>query len=234
MVQPTWREGFRGRFRKVLSLMQEGYTHNILITGHTIVSGGLRAMLERELINLVCSEAATAEEALETVGRQHLDLLILDLSKSTRGGIQMLNDVLQLNANLRVLVVSGYPEDQYAKRVLKAGAWGYLNLENAPEEFVAAVRKVLAGRRYVSPALLDKLAQDLGHEGELADHEKLSDRELETLKLLAAGRSVKQIASLLNLAVATISTYRTRILAKTHKTTTAELIRYALDNALDE
>lgn len=131
-----------------------------------------------------------------------------------------------------MLILSALPEDQFGKRALKAGASGYMNKESAPEELVKAIRKVLAGGRYVSPALAEKLALDLGGKGEQYLHERLSDRELEVLRMIASGKTITQIADELHLAVTTIGTHRTRILEKMEMTTTTELIRYALRNKL--
>ena len=125
-----------------------------------------------------------------------------------------------------------YPEDQYAKRILKTGASGYVNKESAAEELVIAVRKVLAGGRYVSAALAERLASDLSQNDERPKHEALSDRELEVLRMIGAGKTVGQIAEELHLGATTVSTYRARILEKMTMTTTAELMRYALQNHL--
>jgi two-component system invasion response regulator UvrY len=130
------------------------------------------------------------------------------------------------------LVLSMHPEDQYAKRILKAGASGYMNKESAPEELVKAVRKVLAGGRYVSAALAEKLASDLSVDTGRPIHEVLSDREFEVLRMIAAGKTVSQIAEELHLGVTTVSTYRARILEKMNMTTTAELMHYAMHNHL--
>jgi DNA-binding NarL/FixJ family response regulator len=125
-----------------------------------------------------------------------------------------------------------HPEDQYGKRVLKAGASGYMNKDSAPEELIKAVRKVLAGGRYVSPALAEVLALDLGRGTDEPLHERLSGRELEVLRLMGSGKTISQIAEVLHLSVTTVSTYRARILEKLSLTTTAELMNYALRNQL--
>ena len=137
-----------------------------------------------------------------------------------------------MRPKLPVLVLSMHPEDQYGKRVLKAGASGYLNKDSAPEELIKAVRKVLAGGRYVSPALAEVLALDLGRRADQPLHERLSDRELEVLRLMGSGKTISQIAEVLHLSVTTVSTYRARILEKMSMTTTAELMNYALRNHL--
>ena len=125
-----------------------------------------------------------------------------------------------------------HPETQYGKRVLKAGASGYMNKDSAPDELINAIRKVMSGRRYVSPVLAEKLALDLALGAEKPPHERLSDREIEVLRMLASGKSVSQIAEILYLSVSTVSTYRARILEKLNLTTTAELMHYALSGGL--
>jgi two-component system, NarL family, invasion response regulator UvrY len=129
-------------------------------------------------------------------------------------------------------MLSMHPEDQYGKRVLKAGASGYMNKESAPEELIKAIRKVLAGGRYVSAALAEKLALDLSAESEQPLHERLSDRELEVLRMMGSGRTISQIGEELHLSVTTVSTYRARILEKMNMTTTAELMHYAFRSQL--
>ena len=131
-----------------------------------------------------------------------------------------------------VLILSMHPEDQYAKRVLRGGAAGYMNKETAPKELVKAVRKVLAGGRYVSAGLAEKLAADLNADGARLPHERLSDREFEVLRMIASGKTASQIAEELHLSVTTVSTYRARILEKMGMTNNAELMRYAIDNRL--
>jgi two-component system invasion response regulator UvrY len=159
-------------------------------------------------------------------------LVILDITMPGRSGLEVLRDLKAARPKLPVLVLSMHPEDQYAKRILKAGASGYMNKESAPEELIKAVRKVLAGGRYVSAALAEKLASDLSEDTGRPIHEVLSDREFEVLRMIAAGKTVSQIAEDLHLGVTTVSTYRARILEKMNMTTTAELMHYALHNHL--
>jgi DNA-binding NarL/FixJ family response regulator len=180
----------------------------------------------------MCGEAKNAQEVLEQVRSHDWDLVILDVTMPGRSGLDVLRDLKQEQPKLPVLVLSMHPENQYAKRMLKAGASGYMNKESAPEELITAIGKVLAGRRYVSPALAEKLALDLSEETEQPLHERLSDRELEVLRMLGSGRTTSQIADELHLSVTTVSTYRARILEKLNMTTTAELMRYALRNHL--
>jgi two-component system invasion response regulator UvrY len=158
--------------------------------------------------------------------------VILDITMPGRSGLDVLKDLKREQPKLPVLVLSMHPEQQYGKRVLKAGASGYINKESAPEELIKAIRKVIAGGRYVSPALAERLAFDLSEETEQPVHERLSDRELEVLKMVALGKTISQIAEELHLSVTTVSTYRARMLEKMGMTTNAELMRYALRNRL--
>jgi DNA-binding NarL/FixJ family response regulator len=149
-----------------------------------------------------------------------------------RSGLDILADLKKAKPRLPVLVLSMHPEDQLGKRVLKAGASGYMNKESAPEELIAGVRKVLAGRLYVSSALAERLAMDLHEDAGRLPHEALSNREFEVLRMIALGKTVTEIAEELHLSVSTVSTHRARILQKMNMKTTSELIRYALRNHL--
>ena len=199
---------------------------------HAILRRGLKEILMRELQGAVCGDAENAQQVLDQVQSEHWDLVILDVTMPGPSGIDVLRDLKRLQPKLPVLVLSMHPEDQYGKRVLKAGASGYMNKDVAPEELIKAIRKVLAGGRYVSPALAEKLAVELGEESGRPLHETLSDREFEVLRMIASGRTVSEIADQLHLSVTTISTYRVRILEKMNLTTTAELMHYALRNHL--
>jgi DNA-binding NarL/FixJ family response regulator len=206
----------------------------LIADDHAILRRGLIEILVRELKDPVWGEAEDAQQVLAQVRSHDWDLVILDVSMPGRSGIDVLTDLKLVRPKLPVLVLSMHPEDQYGKRVLKAGASGYMNKNTAPEELIKAIRKVLAGGRYVSPALAEKLALDLNEDHVRPRHEALSDREFEVLRLIASGKTVTQIAEGLHLSVATISTYRARILEKMNMTTTAELMRYAFQNHLVE
>lgn len=201
---------------------------NVLIADdHPILRNGLKEILVRQL-GAVCGEAMDAQEVLTQVQNRNWDLVILDIALPGRSGLDILRDLKVVRPNLPVLILSAHPEDQYGKRMLRAGAAGYLEKHNAPEELIKAVRKVLVGGRYVSPALAEKLACDLNEDRPV--HETLSDREFEVLRMIASGKTVTEIAEQLHLSVTTVSTYRARILEKMNLATTAELIRYALRN----
>jgi len=206
----------------------------LIADDHAILRRGLREILQRELPGVVSGEAADAAEVLAEVQRQDWDLLILDVTMPGRSGLDLLKDLRYLRPKLPVLVLSMHSEDQYGRRVLKAGASGYMNKESAPEELITAIRKVLAGGRYVSAALAESLARDLARDDERPPHELLSNRELEVLRKIAAGKTVGQVAAELHLGVTTVSTHRARLMEKMQMSTTAELIRYALQNDLAE
>ncbi len=204
----------------------------LIADDHAILRRGLIEILRRELPDPVCGEAEDAQQTLAQVQASEWDLVILDVTMPGRSGVDVLADLKRLRPKLPVLVLSMHPEDQYGKRVLKAGAAGYMNKDSAPEELVKAIRKVLAGGRYVSPALAEMLAQDLGRGADQPLHERLSVREFEVLRLMGSGKTITQIAELLHLSVTTVSTYRARLLEKMGMTTTAELMNYALRNQL--
>ncbi|HEV3197268.1 MAG TPA: response regulator transcription factor [Bryobacteraceae bacterium] len=202
----------------------------LLADDHAILRGGLKEILIRHLEGVECGEAGDAEEVLVQVREHPWDLLILDITMPGRSGLDILADLKLLRPELPVLILSMLPEDQFGKRVLKAGARGYLKKESAPEELIHAIRKVLVGGRYVSPTLAEKLARDLQEEGPL--HEALSPREFEVLVMIGSGKSVSQVAEELHLSGTTVSTHRAHILEKMKMTTTAEMIRYAVRHHL--
>jgi DNA-binding NarL/FixJ family response regulator len=197
-----------------------------------ILRRGLKEILMRELDGVTCGEAGNGEQVLDQIQSHDWDLLILDITMPGSGGLDVLRNLKALRPKLPVLVLSMHPENQYGKRVLKAGASGYMNKECAPEELMKAVGKLLGGGRYVSPALAETLALDLSRDDGRPAHETLSDREFEVLRKIASGKTVGQIAEELHLSVPTVSTYRARILEKMSLSTTAELMRYALSNHL--
>jgi two-component system, NarL family, invasion response regulator UvrY len=204
----------------------------LIADDHAILRRGLKEILMRELDGVMCGEAENGQQALDQIQSRDWDLLILDITMPGRDGLDVLKNLKALRPRLPVLVLSMHPEDQYGNRVRKAGALGYMNKESAPEELMKAVRKLLGGGRYVSPALAETLAWDLSHDTGRPAHERLSDREFEVLRRIASGKTVGQIADELHLGVPTVSTYRARILEKMNMSTTAELIHYALRNHL--
>jgi len=204
----------------------------LIADDHPVVRRGLKDILLRELEGAICGEAGNAQQVLSEAQRQDWDLVILDVSMPGRSGLDVLRDLKGLRSKLPVLILRMHPEGQLGKRMLKAGASGYMNKESAPEELIKAIRRVLAGGVYVSSALAEVLALDLREDTGRARHETLSDREFEVLRMIALGKNVTQIADELHLSVTTVSTHRAHILEKMNMTTTAELIRYALRNHL--
>src|SRR2546427_3464454 len=158
----------------------------LIADDHAILRAGLKEILVRDLKNVICGEAESADQVLAQVRTQHWDLVILDITMPGRSGLDILADLKSLRPELRVLILSMHPEDQYGKRALKAGAFGYLKKECAPEELIQAIRKILAGGRYVSAALAERLAADLSGDTQKQPHETLSPREFEILCMIGA------------------------------------------------
>lgn len=207
----------------------------ILITDdHAVVRQGLKQILADEFKNATFGEASNAQEALSHVWREAWDVVVLDMSMPGRNGLEVLKEIKKSRPKLPVLVLSMHPEDQFAVRVLKTGAAGYMTKESAPEELVGAIKKVLAGGRYVSASLAETMATYLDVDVQKPPHERLSDREFQVLRLIASGKMVSQIARELSLSVKTISTYRTRILEKMTMKSNAELTHYAIQSHLVE
>lgn len=207
----------------------------ILITDdHAVVRQGLKQILAAEFKKAEFGEAGNAQESVKQVAEGKWDVVILDVTMPGRSGLEALKDIKQLRPKLPVLMLSMHPEDQFAVRMLKAGASGYMTKESAPEELVGAVRKVISGGRYVSSALAEKMASYLSIDVQTPPHERLSDREFLVLRMIASGKTVGAIAKELSLSVKTISTYRTRILEKTGMANNAELTHYAIQNQLVE
>jgi len=204
----------------------------LIADDHAILRRGLKEILVRELKGANCQEAQNAQEVLSLVRNHDWDLVILDVTMPGRSGVDVLGELKEIRPKMPVLVLSMHPEDQYAKRVLKAGASGYMNKESAPEELIKAIQKVLSGGRYVSAALAEKFALELGTEEDRPLHEDLSNREFEVLRMIVLGKSISQIAEDLKLSATTVSTYRARILEKMNVTNNAELILYAARNRL--
>jgi two-component system, NarL family, invasion response regulator UvrY len=204
----------------------------LIVDDHAMVRRGLRALLSDEFRGAVFGEAADASQAVEQLRKQAWDVALLDITLPGKSGLDLLKELKAEFPTLPVLVLSGHKEDQFAVRVLKAGAGGYMTKESAPEELAKAVRRVLAGGRYVSPALAEKLA--LGVTGDLtrAPHETLSDREYDVMCRIASGRTVTEIAEELSLSAKTISTYRVRVLEKLAVKNSAQIVQYAIRNGL--
>lgn len=206
----------------------------IIVDDHAVVRKGLKQIIEETPGFLVADEASSGTELLEKVKIHRYDVVILDISMPGKDGLDTLKELKQICPDLPVLVFTIYPEEQYAVRLLKAGASGYLNKECAPDELITAIERVTKGRKYVSPNLAELLAGNLESNGEAALHEILSDREFQVMCLIATGKTPTQIANELSLSINTISTYRIRILEKMKLKSNAEITHYAIKNRLVE
>lgn len=204
----------------------------LLIEDHVIFRRGLKEFLTEALGAVEFGEDGTAQEGLDSVWREKWDLVILDITLPGRNGLEFLKQLKQERAQLPVLVVSAHPEEEYTFRSLRAGAAGYVAKTKAATELEAAVKKVLAGGVYVSSPMAEKLAQRVRMGSSVAAHERLSDREFEILRLLAAGKRGKAIAADLSLTVQTVSTHRANILKKLGLNSIADLVRYAVEHGL--
>jgi DNA-binding NarL/FixJ family response regulator len=206
----------------------------LLTDDHAVVRHGLKQILADEFKRATFGEARNAQEALSRIWKEHWDVVVLDITMPGRSGMEVLREIKKSKPKLPVLVLSMHPEGQFAVRVLKRGASGYMTKESAPEELVGAIKKVLAGGRYISPALAEKLATYLSGDAQKPPQEKLSDREFQVLRLIASGKIVSEIAKELSLSVKTISTYRSRVLEKMGMKNNAELMHYAMQHQLVE
>jgi DNA-binding NarL/FixJ family response regulator len=204
----------------------------LIADDHTIVREGLRQILSDTGDMVVTAEAGNGQEALDKILKEEFDVVVLDIAMPGRSGLDILKELRSYSPKLPVLVLSMYPEEQYAVRVLRAGADGYLTKESAPNELITAIRRLHAGKKYISPSLAEKLAFNLEAHSTRPPHELLSDREYQVLCRLSSGKTVKDIADELSLSVKTISTYRSRILEKMSMKNNAELTYYAIQNHL--
>jgi len=206
---------------------------NVLIADdHVVVRRGLRDILADEFSELHVREVCNGQEALEAVRRQTWDVVLLDIKMPGRGGLEVLEELKKLQPTTPVVVISAFPEQEYAVRAFRLGAAAYVSKEGASDELLAAVRKALSGGRYVTPALAEKLAAALSSEAPTSPHDGLSNRELEVLRLIAAGKTLKEVAAELHLSENTIATYRARISQKLGLNTNVEIARYAVRHQL--
>ena len=204
----------------------------LIADDHAIVRHGLKQIVSETSDMAITGEASTGEELLDLVRSQGADVVLLDLAMPGRGGIDTLRQLKKEKPELPVLILSIYPEDQYAVRALRNGASGYLTKEAAPDELVEAIRKAAQGRKYVSVTLAERLALDLESGTEELPHQALSNREYQVMLMLSSGRTVSEIAEELALSVKTISTNRARLLRKMGMRTNAELTYYAVKRGL--
>jgi DNA-binding NarL/FixJ family response regulator len=204
----------------------------LIVDDHAVVREGIKRIVSGLNDQTQVGEAADAGAACQRLREQAWDLVLLDISLPGRTGLDLLVQLKREYPNLPVLVLSMYPEDQYAARVLRAGAAGYLTKESAPEQLCTAIQEVTAGRRYISHEFAIHMATHLDECFEQPEHVKLSNREFTVLRQLAQGRQASEIAKTLSLSVKTVSTYRSRVLKKLDLNTTAELMAYAIRNGL--
>ncbi|AOF80622.1 bacterial regulatory s, luxR family protein [Methyloversatilis sp. RAC08] len=206
----------------------------LLADDHQIVRNGLRQLINGEADLEVCAEAATSAETLTLLRQQDFDVLLLDISMPDRDGMDTLRLLRTHRADLPVLIISAYAEEQYALNMLRAGANGYIRKDADVEDILTAIRTVLRGRRYVSDVVADLLTQRLNGDNDAPAHQQLSEREFQVLHKLATGKSVTEIAEELFISVKSVSTYRSRLLTKLNLKSNAELTYYALKNGLIE
>jgi DNA-binding NarL/FixJ family response regulator len=206
----------------------------LIADDHAVLRRGLADVLSEERDIVVRGEAGSCREVLAKLRQGEWDVVVLDLNFPDGNGLDLLREIKRERPKLPILILTIASEDQYAVRALRSGASGYLTKESAPEELVQAVRKVVAGGRYVSPKLAERLAVMIDRDAEQPPHDQLSEREFQVFRLIASGRAVSQVAEELHLSVKTVSTYRARVLEKMNLRTNAELTLYAVRNHLVE
>jgi two-component system, NarL family, invasion response regulator UvrY len=211
--------------------MDSAKTRVLIVDDHSVVRQGLKQILHESDIPVIVGEAASGQEALTLARTGDWDLVVLDISLPDRSGLDVLKQIKSYYPKLPVLVLTMHAEEQYAVRVLRAGAAGYLTKDSSPEEMASAVKKVAGGGRYVSSSLAEKLVFDMGGLRE-RPHEALSDREFQVFCMLASGERIKDIAEKLCLSVKTVSSHRARILTKMKMRNNAQLVQYALEQKL--
>jgi len=204
----------------------------VVVDDHAVVREGIKRIVSESGGMTVSGEASDGHEAIRVIKNQPCDVVLLDITMPNKSGLDVLKELHAASPRLPVLVLSMHPEDQYAVRVLRAGASGYVTKDSAPAKLVQAIRKVVRGGKYVSPSLAEKLVYDLGTDTAKPVHEILSDREYQVLCMIASGKTVTEVAQELALSVKTISTYRVRLLEKLNMKNNAELTRYAIKEGL--
>lgn len=201
---------------------------------HALIREGIKKLLDPEGDVKIVGETSNPFEVIDQIKKSNCDILILDLSMPGKSGLDILKEIKIVLPKVKVLIMTMMPEDQFAKRTLKAGAYGYITKDRAAEELLLAIRKVAAGKKYVTQSLAEKLVDDLDDTSEKPLHEILSDREFQILKMMAKGQSQTNIANELSISVSTVNTYRSRIFEKLNLHSNAELIHYAFQNNLIE
>ena len=206
----------------------------IITDDHPVVLKGLKEIISEHFDDVIIDVSSQGYELLSKISNNDYDIVLLDISLPDINGLEVLKEIRKRNRKLPVLILSMYPEENYAARALKGGAQGYLTKASASDELILAVRKILSGKKYISPAFADKMMLDFESDTEKPPHEKLSDRELQVLRMIGEGKAVKEIAGELHLSTNTIRTFRTRILEKIGVKGTSELIHYAIAHSLTE
>jgi len=203
----------------------------LIADDHPVVREGLKQIISKSPDLTVTAEALSGFEVIERIVKEEFDIIVLDLSMPGKDGLEVLKDIKTLKPSLPVLILSMHPEEQIALRTFKAGASGYLNKESAPGELVNAVKKIVSGGKYISPALAEKLIPGMEKKEEYP-HDSLSDREFQVFRLIASGKDVDEIAEELFISVKTVRTYRDRIIEKLNVKNNVEIARYAIEHKL--
>ncbi len=206
----------------------------LLADDHTMFREGVKQVLAGTIDCAVVEEASNAQQVLDTVQKVPLDVVVLDIAMPGRDGIDVLKQLKQMKPHIRVLVLSMYPEDQYAFRAIKAGASGYLTKNKASSELIEAIRRIASGRKYISEEVAEQLAIDLEREDDRPLHQRLSDREYQVMCMIASGKTVKDISNELSISVSSVSTIRVRILRKLNMKNNAEITHYAIKHGLSQ
>ena len=205
----------------------------LIADDHTIVRHGLKQILVADPLIDVCCEAQNGNEVIDFVRQRAVDVVVMDITMPGRNGLETLKDLKRIKPELPVIILSMHPQDQYAVRVLKAGASGYITKESAPEELVAAIKKAYQGHKHISPDVAELLVMYIERGSSEEPHKKLSDREFEVLVMIGQGKSLTEISDALFLSVKTVSTYRSRILEKTGLPNNAAITRYCVQHGLN-
>lgn len=204
----------------------------LLADDHALLRGSLKQLLEDTGYVEVVAQAGEYSEIMHGINNHEVDVAILDISMPGKNGVDVVKILKEKRPNIKILMLSMHPEDQYAVRALKAGASGYLTKNTAPEKLVDAIQVIASGRKYITAELAESLASHLTEETDKPLHSSLSDREFETIRMIASGKKLSEIASEMALSPKTVSVYRARILEKMKMRTNGELTRYALENGL--
>ncbi len=204
----------------------------LIADDHAIVRRGMKQLLLEQYPFATIGEAANAEQLVAEVMDNEWDVVVCDMNMPGRSGLDALQQIKEIKPKLPVLIMSMYPEDQYALRVLRAGASGYLGKETIHDDLVKAIETVRTGKKFITPGIAERLADAVGAGSVSSPHEMLSDREFDVFKQLATGKSISEIAAKLSISSTTVSTYRSRIMEKMNMRSNAELARYAIENNL--